>query len=544
MSQPEALNLSADVLVIGGGPAGTWAALTAVSAGATKVVLVDKGYCGSSGATAPSGTSVLYVNPEPKLREQAVLSRETLGGNLADRAWVHRILDRTYSNINRLAELGYAFPSVYEGYAYRSQLQGPAYMGLMRKLVLKAGVKILDHSPALELLLDDHGVGGARGTQTQTGRDWVVKAGAVVIASGGCAFLSKALGTNVLTGDGYLLAAEAGADLSGMEFSNHYSLAPAFSSVTKGRFFSYATFTYEDGTLIENAGSQKGRSIIAKTLINQPVYAKLDKVEDYMKGWMRQAQPNFFLPFDRTGIDPYTQRFPVTLRLEGTVRGTGGINLTDETCATKVPGLYAAGDAATRELLCGGFTGGGSFNAAWAMSSGYWAGEGAALYAKQLGANALQRNLKGISETTIRTEAQRKDVTTSQEIIKAVQNEVLPYDLNLFRNEEKLKGSLSRLDQAWCEVRKGLGSENESSLGSVEDSKNRVRAKEAEAMTATARWMYSSALERRETRGMHKREDFPELNNEQPLHRLLSGGLDEVWVKPEFKNKREEVTVS
>ncbi len=38
----------------------------------------------------------------------------------------------------------------------------------------------------------------------------------------------KALGCNVLTGDRYLLAAEAGAEFSGMEFSNAYSLAPAF----------------------------------------------------------------------------------------------------------------------------------------------------------------------------------------------------------------------------------------------------------------------------------------------------------------------------
>lgn len=86
---------------------------------------------------------------------------------------------------------------------------------------------------------------------------------------------------------------------------------------------------------------------------------------------MRLAQPNFFLPFDRTGIDPFTQRFPVTLCLEGTVRGTGGIRIMDETCATSVRGLYAAGDAATRELICGGFTGGGSHNAAWAISSGF-----------------------------------------------------------------------------------------------------------------------------------------------------------------------------
>ena len=55
MSDPEnhAL-LSADVLVVGGGPAGTWAAIKAAQAGAD-VVLVDKGRCGSSGATASVG---------------------------------------------------------------------------------------------------------------------------------------------------------------------------------------------------------------------------------------------------------------------------------------------------------------------------------------------------------------------------------------------------------------------------------------------------------------------------------------------------------
>ena len=63
------------------------------------------------------------------------------------------------------------------------------------------------------------------------------------------------------------------------------------------------------------------------------------------------------------------------------MRGTGGLQLTDNYCATTVPGLFAAGDSATRELICGGFTGGGSHNSAWALSSGSFAGEGAARYA-------------------------------------------------------------------------------------------------------------------------------------------------------------------
>ena len=69
---------------------------------------------------------------------------------------------------------------------------------------------------------------------------------------------------------------------------------------------------------------------------------------------MRWAQPNFFLPFDKAGIDPFTDLFEIRLVLEGTVRGTGGLALAGDGCETTVPGLYAAGDVATRELVTGG----------------------------------------------------------------------------------------------------------------------------------------------------------------------------------------------
>src|SRR2546425_7735898 len=78
------VSASADVLVIGGGPAGCWAAITAAENGAS-VVLVDKGYCGTSGATASAGTGVWYVEPDADAREQAIQSREAMGGWLVDR---------------------------------------------------------------------------------------------------------------------------------------------------------------------------------------------------------------------------------------------------------------------------------------------------------------------------------------------------------------------------------------------------------------------------------------------------------------------------
>lgn len=517
-------NLLCDVLVIGGGPAGTWAAWSAASRGAN-VVLVDKGYCGTSGCAAASGNGVWYVPPDAEAREAAMASRESLGGFLANRNWMQRVLNQTYANVNLLAQWGYPFPTDDEGKPYRRSLQGPEYMHLMRKQIKRAGVKILDHSPALQLLVDrDRRVAGATGVNRQTGNKWLVRAGALIIATGGCAFLSKALGCNVLTGDGYLMAAEAGAEMSGMEFSNAYGISPAFSSVTKTLFYNWATFTYEDGTPIPGAGSQRGRSVIAKTLLTQPVYAILDQATEEMRTHMRKAQPNFFLPLDRAGIDPFTQRFPVTLRLEGTVRGTGGIRIVDDTCATSVPGLYAAGDAATRELICGGFTGGGSHNAAWALSSGYWAGQSAAVYARDLGTQANQRRVEAVGEAGFTSSHQHSQTVSvagrnTIEIIQATQAEVFPYDRNYFRSETGLTESLQRLNYLWQEIRTTQADDN-----------NILRVREAAAMVATSRWMYSSALERKETRGMHKHTDYPQQDVNQQ-HYLISGGLDRVWVK-------------
>jgi len=75
------------------------------------------------------------------------------------------------------------------------------------------------------------------------------------VAAGGCAFLEPCVGTNVNTGDSYLLGAEVGAELSGMEFSNSYSLAPAATSVTKSAYY-FFDLLREDGSVLEGAGSR------------------------------------------------------------------------------------------------------------------------------------------------------------------------------------------------------------------------------------------------------------------------------------------------
>jgi len=515
----------ADVLVIGGGPAGCWAAITAAEHGAS-VVLVDKGYCGTSGATASAGTGVWYVEPDADAREQAIQSREAMGGWLVDRRWMHRVLDKTYEQMNRLAEWGYPFPVGNDGKQVRRGVQGPEYMRRMRKQVARSRVRILDQSPALELLRNSDGeVVGARGVRRQLGDAWTVHAAAVVVATGGCAFLSGGLGCDVLTGDGALMAAEAGAEFSGMEFSNAYAISPTFSTVTKTAFYRFATFYTDDG-LLEGAGAQRGRSVIAKALLRGPVYAQLDQAPPDIERHLRDAQPNFFLPFDREGINPFSQRFPVTLRLEGTVRGTGGLRLTDNHCATTVPGLYAAGDAATRELICGGFTGGGSHNAAWALSSGTWAGAGAAAYAtakRGIANHETPEQGEGIGVAGLNPTSRVDRELTAELVTKLVQDEVHPYDKNYFRTEAGLDASLANLDELWTRVEAGLRGGDGYPPRGEQSATALFRAREAAAMVAHARWMYNAARERNETRGMHKRADHPELDPAQRQRRLVHG---------------------
>jgi hypothetical protein len=291
-------------------------------------------------------------------------SRAALGGHLAERDWMTRVLDETRARMDELATVQrYPFPVDVNGRPIRNDLQGPEYMRRQRNRVQRLGVRILDHTPALELLIDDDGVvSGAVALDRRTGRPVRIEAGAVVLAAGGCAFQSKTLGCDVNTGDGALMAVEAGAVLSGMEFSNSFAIAPKGTSLTKTAYYSWATFYRSDRRVIEGAGSARGRTVIARTLRDEPVFARIDRASEAEQAGMRKGQPNFFLVFDRLGIDPFRDFFEITLVAEGTVRGTGGVRVTGYDCGTDVPGLYAAGDTATRELICGGFTGGGSHN--------------------------------------------------------------------------------------------------------------------------------------------------------------------------------------
>jgi succinate dehydrogenase/fumarate reductase flavoprotein subunit len=479
---------------------------------------VDKGACGTSGATASANTGVWHVPPDPGARALAIDTRHAQSGGLARKELMASVLQTTHQQLARLAEWGFPFPTDDSGLQYRANLRGADYMAFMRAQLRRAKVTLLDHSPALELLLNDGAVVGVGGYRLQQEISYRAHAPAVVLACGGVAFLSKTLGCDVNTGDGLLMAVEAGAELSGMEFSAQYGICPAYSSVTKGLPYFWATFTDEAGQVIE--GERNRMLLVARALQNGPVFAVLDKASPEVQRWLRDGQPNCFLPHDRLGVDPFTQRFPVTLRCEGTVRGTGGIRLTQDDGRTRVPGLYAAGDAASREGLTGAASGGGAPNAAWAISSGSWAGSGAALFARAQPKRTDDRAVHGAGVVGFSPSGAADRVSTN-ELIDIARREMLPLEKNLFRTRERLTASLVELDRAWRTARAHLHA-----VGRAQ-----ARAREAAALLATARFAYRSALTRDESRGLHRRLDRPEQDPQHTLNYATSG-LDDVTVRP------------
>jgi len=480
---------SADVLVIGGGLAGCWAAIAVAEAGG-RAIIAEKGWCGTSGVAATAGPGHWFIPPEGRLREEAVARRLQMAQGLGDAVWMTRILDRTWTTLPRIGTHYHHVPDD-SGRIRHHALRGPEYLRALREKAIAAGVCMLDHSPALELLADARGaVTGARGVRRQgPENEWRVHAGAVVLASGGCAFRSSLLGAANNTGDGLLMAVEAGAVLSGMEFSAYFTVAPAGTPMARTMIFAFARYRDARGRELPPPGPGDN-CLLARALADGPVLCDLSRVPDDIRAQLPQISPNVAVTFRRLGIDPFTTPFPVTLIGEGTIRGTGGVRVADASAGAGVPGLYVAGDVASREPVTGAVSGGGAVNAAWALASGCIAGEAALVHARSYGPGTTHDGLGRVGLTP---------GTDDDAVADAVRMRMLAPLSQYDRNSTGLRQDAAALDDAWRAL--------STAPPRQPDARARQRAREVAAMTATARWVTASAVARNETRGMHRRTD-------------------------------------
>jgi succinate dehydrogenase/fumarate reductase flavoprotein subunit len=220
------------------------------------------------------------------------------------------------------------------------------------------------------------------------------------------------------------------------------------------------------------------------------------------------VQPNFLLPLLRKGIDPFSDPFPVTLRGEGTIRGTGGVALSGPDCQAGVEGLYAAGDVASRQPIVGAASGGGQPNSAWCVASCTWSGRAAA---RRAGHGRVGLAACGDAESS--ADGGRPGTggsaswtnTDTDEARRVVSRELNDLDKNMFRSGDGLRRSLALLDDLWTQLPDHAGLR----AGRGSAGRDVLRARETAALVAAARWVLSSAIARQESRGMHERIDAP-----------------------------------
>lgn len=531
------LEISTDILIVGGGPAATWAAINAADVAAAdglSITLVDKGYCGTSGVAATSGVAHWLTPPGAPQRREVFDIKNATGGGLSDWHWMDAILDDTWTQITRLPAMGWnriekklVSPSL-NLTGDNPFFRGPApdYLRFLRGQVKKAGVLVLDHSPAVELLVttDHTAVAGARGHQTQEDREWVIRASAVVLATGGTTWRSHSLGGDTNTGDGQLMAAEAGADLASMEFSNFQGMVPFGTSMDKNGYFIQADYWTADGAPIHYTDLHYSRVPLIEHSVRGTVHARFSQFAPEQRAAARSTMPNFFAVADKLGIDPFTQRFPIDWVHEGTVRGTGGVRSDNASCAVGLPGLFVAGDVAARDRMTGAATGAGGPNLAWAVASGARAGTHAARHAAGADRHQAVDTLDAIATGPTR----HSESPNWRELTRRIQAQLLPLDTAVFRSEEKLTDMLHQLDAIWSELQDAT----------PETSAHRYRLREVAGMAAMGRWATASALQRRESRAMHHRIDYPD-TDPTATYRLVASGVDDIRVVRQFT--RQEI---
>ena len=224
--------METDILVIGGGLAGTFAAIKAREAGVGKVMLISKGKLGKDSVSTFAAGVFQTFFPEDDtgaLMNQFVFN-DDFGAGLLDEAWVRAVMDDTYERILDMDRWGVKWEKTSDGKFERIKARhellkcmfpGPQMMEAMAKKVIDSGVEVIGHTMVTDLLTEGGKAGarviGAVGFDVRTGQFRVFKAKATLLVSGGCGFKARFACHRFQTGDAYTAAYRAGAELGGFE---------------------------------------------------------------------------------------------------------------------------------------------------------------------------------------------------------------------------------------------------------------------------------------------------------------------------------------
>ncbi|HEY9368540.1 fumarate reductase/succinate dehydrogenase flavoprotein subunit, partial [Streptomyces sp.] len=379
----DAIELSCDVLVVGGGTAGTMAALTAAERGAN-VLLLEKAHVRHSGALAMGmdgvNNAVVPGRAEP---DDYVAEITRANDGIVDQSTVRQTATRGFAMVQRLESYGVKFEKDEHGeYAVRQVHRSGSYVLPMpegkdvkkvlyrqlRRREMRERIRIENRVMPVRVLThpDDGRAIGAAGFHTRTGEFVVVRAGAVILATGACGrlglpasgYLYGTYENPTNAGDGYAMAYHAGAALTGIECFQINPLikdynGPACAYVANP-FGGYQVNRHGERFVESDYWSGQMMSEFAAELASDrgPVYLKLSHLPEETVGAVESILHTTERPTRGTfhanrGHDYRTHDIEMHISEIGLCGGhsASGVRV-DAHARTTVPRLYAAGDLA------------------------------------------------------------------------------------------------------------------------------------------------------------------------------------------------------
>ncbi|MEU0024988.1 fumarate reductase/succinate dehydrogenase flavoprotein subunit [Streptomyces sp. NPDC006335] len=379
----DAEEIRCDVLVVGGGTAGTMAALTAAEHGAN-VLLLEKAHVRHSGALAMGmdgvNNAVIPGRAEP---DDYVAEITRANDGIVDQSTVRQTATRGFGMVQRLESYGVKFEKDEHGdYAVRQVHRSGSYVLPMpegkdvkkvlyrqlRRREMREKIRIENRVMPVRVLTspDDGRAVGAVGFNTRTGGFVTVRAGAVILATGACGrlglpasgYLYGTYENPTNAGDGYAMAYHAGAELTGIECFQINPLikdynGPACAYVANP-FGGYQVNRHGERFVDSDYWSGQMMAEFAAEVASDrgPVYLKLShlpeesisSLESILHSTERPTRGTFH---EGRGHDYRTHDIEMHISEIGLCGGhsASGVRV-DDHARTTVPRLYAAGDLA------------------------------------------------------------------------------------------------------------------------------------------------------------------------------------------------------
>lgn len=530
-------HLETDVLVIGAGGAGMYAAIEAARGGA-KVILADRSLIGRGGATimAQMTVAVALGEQEPDDWEHHYADTLAAGRGLCDPALARLLCEEGPEVIREMDDWGVGWARqdgskrgpMKQAFApghdrprcvYVDFLNtGPAVSKTLRtRLIRTPEIRRVGDLLVSELVMRDGECVGAVALHLATGQPVTISAASTVVATGGLTRLYQRNSASAnMSGDGYALCLAAGAELVDMEFVQFFPIGHLAPRLIGMDPIMWDPFRYKLGgrllngereEFVHNYGaSDDGKYVVTRDLATYAIVKEVEagrgsphggawlSFEHCSEAQLRAAAGPVIDRLAKNGIDLTKQAIEVAPIAHYHM---GGVKA-DASMATRVAGLFAAGEAV------GGANGANrlSGNAITeALVFGRKAGRSAVDRASRQGAVRADASVfDAAAARLLRGKSVRESNPAAliEELQSLMQKEVGP-----FRTGAGLGRALGRIEAIQGELpgmKPPAGKPYDTELADWLD---------LSTMLCVARCVAGSALSRTESRGAHQREDFP-----------------------------------